>query len=93
MPNNFSEKIERTRIPDEDMPNWIGALREGGLSDKEIDSVLARLNKTYREKKGIDIVGEEVEKIREYIFKKHQRILTPEQIKYIRQGVEAEMGD
>ena len=93
MPNNFSEKIERTRIPDEDVPNWIGALREGGLRDEEIDAVLARLNKIYREKKGIDVVGEEVDKIKDYLFRKYQRILTPEQIKYIRQGVEAEMGD
>ena len=56
----MSEKIEREiykgKIPDDDMIGWIQSLREGGLTDKEIDEMLSKLNKTYAEKKGLNPV-------------------------------------
>lgn len=44
-------KIERAQIPDEDMAGWIATLREGGMSDAEIDEVLEHANLTYYEQR------------------------------------------
>ena len=44
-------KIEKAIIPDEDVSGWMQALREGGFSDEEIDSMLEGLNQKYAEQK------------------------------------------
>jgi hypothetical protein len=42
---------QRARIPNDDVPGWLKALREGGLSDAEIDRVLGGLNEEYERAK------------------------------------------
>lgn len=44
-------KIEKIRIPDEDVLNWIGALTKEGFSEEEIDNILINLNDTYKKVK------------------------------------------
>ncbi len=53
----MAEKIERMRIPDDDMAGWIQSLREGGFSDQEMDDILSHLNKTYAKAKGMDAIA------------------------------------
>ena len=42
-----TEKIEKIRIPDEDIGEWTRVLRGEGFSNKDIDSMLSHLNKEY----------------------------------------------
>lgn len=44
-------KIEKIRIPDEDIINWHKTLHKENFSPKEIDLILKSANKTYREQK------------------------------------------
>lgn len=54
---NFKEqpkierKIDKARIPDEDVSGWMQTLREGGFSNEEIDLMLGGLNQEYAEQK------------------------------------------
>ena len=54
---NFEEqpraerKIEKIKISDEDISDWMQTLREGGFSDEEIDLMLEGLNQKYAEQK------------------------------------------
>jgi hypothetical protein len=41
------EIIVRISIPDEDFVSWYKTLREGGLTEEEIDPILRRLNPHY----------------------------------------------
>ncbi|OGE74289.1 MAG: hypothetical protein A3I07_04535 [Candidatus Doudnabacteria bacterium RIFCSPLOWO2_02_FULL_42_9] len=43
------ERIEKIRIPDDDIPGWLNLLMEMGLDQREIDHILRELNKTYAE--------------------------------------------
>jgi hypothetical protein len=36
----------RMRIPDDDLPNWMRVLREGGMTEGEIDAIFCKTNKT-----------------------------------------------
>jgi len=46
--NNLEGKIEKVRIPDEDIKGWFEILSEGGdISTEEINSILSHLNETY----------------------------------------------
>ncbi len=85
------EKVVKIRIPDRDMSGWIETLRNGGLNDGQIDLILAHLNKTYAEQKGVfneDIVDEEMKKLERHIFEIEGRGLTKEQRDYLRKGIE-----
>jgi hypothetical protein len=47
--NNLEGKIEKVRIPDENIKEWFEVLSEGGdMSTEEINSILSHLNETYR---------------------------------------------
>ena len=47
--NNLEGKIEKVRIPDEDIKGWFEVLSEGGdMSTEEINFILSHLNETYR---------------------------------------------
>ena len=79
--------IERTGIPDEDVPSWIKTLRDGGFSDEEIDVMLSRLNVEYAKGAGINVVEKELERIEKDLLKTHGRKLTEEQRKYMRKSI------
>jgi len=86
---NF-EEIEKAKIPDEDMPEWIKSLRKGGLDDEEIDSVLKNLNLTYKKVKEPNFIEKELVEIKKYYKNKYNRILTAEEIEYFKEGIENE---
>jgi hypothetical protein len=79
--------IENAKLPDQDIPNWIKTLREGGFTDEELDSMLPRLNKEYSKASGIDPIEQELQKIEKTLVKKHGRTLTEEQRKYMRESI------
>ncbi len=86
------EDIKRIRIPDEDAHNWIATLHEGGFSDEEIDHIMANLNATYAEHKGIDPIEEELKRIEERIYQQQKRRLTEDQKAYLRKGIATRLG-
>ncbi len=50
----FSEQpreIGKIQIPDDDILGWLKTLREGGMTDKEIDDILIHLNKEYADQR------------------------------------------
>lgn len=75
-------------IPDDDMPGWIEALREGGFDQPEIDDILSYLNATYFEFKGAGLVDKELQSTVDYIQRTYKRPVTPEQKEYLRKGIE-----
>jgi len=83
------EEIVKARIPDKDMPGWIKTLREGGFSDEEIDLILSRLNKTYKEKSNPNWVEDELTELKRYFRKQYNRILTPQEIEYLKRGIKS----
>lgn len=87
------EKIEKVRIPDEDMPGWIKTLREGGFTDEEMDLILTNLNPTYRKTKNPDFVEKGLEKLKEDLSQKIDRELTQEEIDCLRKGMESSFED
>lgn len=76
---------DKARIPDGDVIGWIESLRDAGLSNDEIDAMISRLNKTYREKSSGDYVEEELKKIEETV-KSHGGRLSEEQKEYLRKS-------
>ena len=89
MPKNEFENIkigDKARIPDSDAVGWIRTLREAGLSDKEIDEFMTRMNKTWRGQKGEEYVETELQKIREKLFNEG-KYLTPDQEKYLKEAI------
>jgi len=86
------EKVMKIKVPDKDMLGWIETLRNGGMSDEQINSVLSYLNRTYAEQKrlpNIDIIDEKLEQLEEYLFKTYGRELSEEQRAYLRKGIES----
>lgn len=87
-PKHF--KIEKIRIPDEDMPNWIKALREGGFNDEEIDLILKNLNETYRRLKQSpeENLGEEIIiDLEKYILTKWKILISDDLKNFLKQRV------
>ena len=76
------EEIVKARISDEDLEEWKKSLREGGLSNEEIDSILINLNKKYAEEKRPEIIKKKLaEKQKEYL-EKYGRKLTANEKRY-----------
>jgi hypothetical protein len=82
---------EKASIPDSDMEGWISTLREAGFSDKELDSILSRLNRTYAEQKGKPHIEERIEEdLKEIDTKTKERRghgLTEEEKEYFRHSI------
>lgn len=86
------EQVTKIAIPDENVPEWMNVLREGGLNEDEMDAVLLHLNKTYRELKAPFIVEREIEKIKEDLIKEYKYYLNDEEEQLIRKALEEKMG-
>jgi DNA-binding transcriptional MerR regulator len=78
--HKFEGKVEKIKIPDNDVLNWIKTLHEEGFSFEEIDLILKNLNETYKSKKehsefSIDKILNELEI---YIYKNFKAVIKPE---------------
>lgn len=82
------ERITKISIPDEDAANWINTLRESNLSDEKIDLIMVKLNETYRELKGEEVIESEINKIKESILKENKYHLNDEQVNDLRKFLE-----
>jgi len=71
-----TEKIEKVRVTDEDVLDWIKLLKAEGFSNEEIDNIMSGLNKTYRKKLKPNFIEEELEKIEQEFKEKTGRHLS-----------------
>lgn len=84
-----NEEIVKARIPDDDLPGWIGTLKDGGFTQEEIDLVISGLNKTYLEERKPEMIERELVKIMREYRKEKGKILTPGEIDYLKAGIES----
>ena len=88
-----NEKIVKARIPDEDLPGWIGTLKDGGFTQEEIDMIISGLNKKYFEERKPEIIERELVKIMKEYREEKGAILTPEEIDYLKASIESRFKD
>ena len=86
------EHVTKISIPDDNIPEWMNVLREGGINEEEMDAILMHLNKTYSNLKAPFIIEREIEKIKEELVKEYKYYLNDEQEQLIRKGLEEKMG-
>lgn len=85
MPENIfpgkksNERIEKISIPDDDMVGWIETLRSGNYSEKEIDGILSKLNRTYRDKAHPDWIEKVLADVESLLESDYGKVLTEEQ--------------
>ncbi len=75
-------------IPNDDVSEWMKALREADFSSEEIDLILERANKDYFKANHPNFIEEELEKIKKEYWDKYKRALNKEEIEYFRKGLE-----
>jgi hypothetical protein len=75
------------QIPDSDMPGWIETLRQAGLTEKETELFLSRMNATYGDMVGNPHVEQELKRIVDKIWKNEGRALSEEEKKYLRESI------
>ena len=83
------EKIEKLRIPDDDMPGWIQTLREGGFNDEEIDFIMSNLNKTYDRLKKNEFIEQELRRMEEEIKNRRGFGLNIDERRALRESIES----
>jgi hypothetical protein len=71
--------IKKMRIPDDAMVGWIEFLRDENFGEKEIDGILSKLNRTYRDKEHPDWVEKQMQYIESCLKRDYGRVLTEEQ--------------
>jgi len=86
------EQIAKISVPDDNIPEWMNVLRDGGMNEDEMDAILIHLNETYRNLKAPFIIEREIEKIKEALVKEYKYHLNNEQEQEIRKGLEEKMG-
>lgn len=86
------EHIVRMTVPDSEMQGWLNVLREGGLSEEEVDAMMVRLNETYRDIRGPVIIEREVERIKELLAQEHKYHINSEQEDHIREFLREKLG-
>ena len=88
------ERIERIRVPDDDVPGWLKTLQDGGFTEEEIQGIMSHLNKAYAEssEQTLAMIEAEVREIVDYIRTKYGRILDPDQVEHLRRGVRERLG-
>ncbi len=75
------ERIEKARIPDDDVLGWMQTLRESGFNDAEIDRFFSGLNIEYFRAKMSKDLQSEFEKGMRVFEEKRKKKLTPEEQK------------
>ena len=84
--NNLEGKIEKVRIPDEDIKGWFEVLSEGGdMSTEEINSILSHLNETYRNQMALTnkearnaMIKDFIQQAEIYLLQKYKMFIIPE---------------
>lgn len=87
------EKMKKIRVADEDVLDWIRSLKEGGLSNEEIDAVMSKLNSLYRKKRQPDFIVDELDKFQEEYREKHGQEMPPEMVEYFKKGLKMRLED
>ena len=77
--DGFGGKIEKMRIPDDDMVGWMEILRSENFSEKEVDDILSHLNLTYRDMAHPDWIEKELDYVASCFKRDHGKELTEEQ--------------
>ena len=72
-------KIEKIRIPDDDMVGWMEFFRAENFSEKEIDRIFSKLNRTYRDKAHPDWIEKELEYVESCLKRDYGKNLTEEE--------------
>jgi hypothetical protein len=85
----MTERMERIRIPDDDVNGWMKTLHEGGFSSEEIDSILENLNEEYFETKNKPVIDEYVRKRLERLERTIGKKLSLEDVKWLREKAKA----
>jgi hypothetical protein len=75
-------------IPDDDLPNWMQVLREGGMTDDEINSIFCKTNKTWLEARLPELIEKELKKINDLKKKQNGIGLIGEEREYFRKAIE-----
>ena len=79
-------RIDRFKVPDDDMQNWVEVFRQAGFSQEQVDDILIRLNDTYAAKKLGELVASEIERI-ESMYEKGGKKLNDQQREGLRRLV------
>jgi hypothetical protein len=87
----MKERIDKISIPDEDVSNWMQTLREGGFTDKEIDSIIGPLNPTYAGLKREEYINRELLRMQEEVRSRSGRELTTKELEELRRGIESRL--
>lgn len=77
----------KLKIPDDDLPNWMQTLHEGGFSFEEIDSMFTKLNTTWREKKIDELAEQGLEELEKKTIASRGRGFTREERDYFRGAI------
>lgn len=93
MNRNLGGEIVGASIPDDDVIGWIQTLREGGLSDAEIDSFLSNLNLTYRGLKKEEFINNQLNRMDGGIFKRRGIGLNDDEKVRLRKGIESRFAE
>jgi len=77
--NEAVGRIKKVRISDDDMVGWIESLRAENFGEKEIDGILSKLNRTYRDKTHPDWIEKHMQYIESCLKRDYGKNLTEEQ--------------
>ncbi len=81
------QKIEKVRIPSEDMVNWINTLKESGFSETELDNMMSGLNFEYGRLKSPEDVRQALDQTMRLVEKHPMyRSLTPEKKQMVKEA-------
>jgi len=84
MPYEKPEHIERIRIPDEDVNNWVETLVAAGMTQDQIDAMMTYLNDEYMNKRFDTFISEVVEDTIAEIERRSNKEMNEEQQEAIR---------
>ncbi|MFA5187959.1 MAG: hypothetical protein WC460_01210 [Patescibacteria group bacterium] len=81
-------KIEKASVADEDVLAWIKTLQKEGFSNEEIDALMSKMNKLYRQKRRPNFIAEELEKFKAEYRKKNGFEMPQEMEDYFIKGLQ-----
>lgn len=82
-------RIEKGSIPDKEVPQWIQILREGGLTNEEIDTMLSHLNPVYGELKQEEFINRELQKMVREVETRRGSPLAEEEKTGLQEGIQS----
>jgi len=83
-----SKEKYKLSIPNNDLPNWMKILHEGGLSFEEIDSMFSKLNANWKEQKMAELVEQGLKELEEKTIANLGRGFTSKEREYFRESIE-----